>query len=64
MRSNESLHGLYTCLSGFCIIFFLTVNKTAAKQNIGYLKLEERGEEDKDEPLKQKHIYAINIRCK
>lgn len=44
MRSNESLHGLYTCLNGFCIKFFLTANKTAAKQNISYLKLAGKSE--------------------
>lgn len=44
MRSNESLHGLYTCLNGFCIKFFLTANKTAAKQNISYLKLARKSE--------------------
>jgi len=44
MRSNESLHGLYTCLNGFGIKFFLTANKTAAKQNISYLKLAGKSE--------------------
>lgn len=44
MRSNESLHGLYTCLNGFCTKFFLTANKTAAKQNISYLKLAGKSE--------------------
>lgn len=44
MRSNESLHGLYTCLNGFCIKSFLTANKTAAKQNISYLKLARNSE--------------------